>query len=246
VVMDVLLEVLLHLLDHITEGLAEHVADEHTRHVQALLSVVITIVFGGSSQVGRDQAVDHVAGEEGLSELIGLTLSQMRQQLSSEDLLGFLDSLLSLGERLGTKLARVLVFNSRNNDSRLFSDIVEALLLGVQGSSIFEGGSQGLTQVGVGLIRHDHVEDLLVAFASQGSEQHDDGDLFTDTGDGSRDFTAPLSTLDIDLELEGWLIGLFVLRTDLSIPSVLAGGQSLVENQHDVTSLLFLGDNNLL
>ena len=55
-----------------------------------------------------------------------------------------------------------------------------------------------------------------------------------------------LPFLNIELELQGGLVGLLVLRSYLSVPAVLAVWELVVKDEHDVASLSLLGYDDLL
>ena len=52
--------------------------------------------------------------------------------------------------------------------------------------------------------------------------------------------------LNIELELQGGLVGLLVLRSYLSVPAVLAVWELVVKDEYDVTGLSLLGYDDLL
>ena len=52
--------------------------------------------------------------------------------------------------------------------------------------------------------------------------------------------------LDVELELQSWLVGLLILRSDLSVPAVLAIWQLIIKNKDDIASLSLLSDDNFL
>jgi len=94
------------------------------------------------------------------------------------------------------------------------------------------------------LITKDHVNNLLLVFATQSSEQDNDWDIFSDLWDGGINLASSVLLLDIDLELKCGLVALFILRSYLSIPRILRSGELDVENQDNVAGLSFLGDYN--
>jgi hypothetical protein len=84
---------LLHLSNDSPELLSKDSTNQSSCHVKSLLSIVISIVFGGSSELCLNESVSHISSEESLLEEVVVSDSNMGQEVFSEDIDGELNSL---------------------------------------------------------------------------------------------------------------------------------------------------------
>ena len=78
-IVDLLVDSLFHFFDDFSELLLEYHIDEGSSHVESFLSVVIPIIFNGSTEVCLDQPVSHISSKERLFEFITGFDSYVRQ-----------------------------------------------------------------------------------------------------------------------------------------------------------------------
>lgn len=236
----------LHVSDHFAEFLAEHVAKQTSRHVQALFAVVVTIVLGSAVKVSCNQTADHVSSEEGLLEEVALLDSNVGKELLAKDAFGNINTAftISLNAPLVSEGDGAIVDNAVDCGA-LLSDEIETVVLALVDAGFLERGTESLSHVGVFLVGENHVEYLLVALTAERAEKDNHRDIVANLRNRRVYLSSTLSFLDVDLELKGGFVVLFILRTDLGVPTVLACGQLIMENQHNIAGLLFLGNNNL-
>lgn len=228
---NILLQVLLHVRDHLSELHSEDHFQQCSSHIQSLLSVVISIVFGRSSKVGLEKSVGHVTSEIGFLELVTLGDADMRKHVRLENFTSESESLVSV----------VLMDGSTE-----LSNIIKTIILALVPDCILKGWSECLLHSSVCWIGEHHVHDLLLAVATKGSEQDDDRYHISDLWDAGVNLTSSVRLSYLELELEGRLAALLILRPDLCVPRESTLGQLVVENEHDVARLSLLRNDDLL
>jgi hypothetical protein len=73
-----------HVINELTEQLSEKASHQSARHVKSLLTVVITIVFGGSSKISLQKSVDHVPYKVSFLQRSVLLLTHVGQEIISQ------------------------------------------------------------------------------------------------------------------------------------------------------------------
>jgi hypothetical protein len=81
-----------HVIYELAEQLSEKASHQCTRHIKSLLTVVITIIFSGSSKVSLQKSVDHVPYKVSLLQSTVLLLTHMGQEIISQQQEGVPDT----------------------------------------------------------------------------------------------------------------------------------------------------------
>lgn len=76
-VIDLLIDCLFHLFDDFSEFLLEDHVDKGSRHVESFLTVVVSVIFNGSAEMGLDESICHVSCEERFLEFIAMLDTDM-------------------------------------------------------------------------------------------------------------------------------------------------------------------------
>ena len=233
-----LLEVPVHVLGQLAEEHAEQGGEERAGEVEPLGAKVVAVVELAALERGEEEAVHHVAEEEGLLGVLPGRHRHVREHLLLEDLLGVVDAAVARQGRDGAAAAdevesdlRVRMKEERERERKGQHELVEVRagrgeeeertathVSRLDRERVLETGLHELEHLGVGALIHDVVEDVLVGDDVERAEDDDDRNVGADVGDRALHRRARLAlgaAHHLDLERRDRLAALLDGRPDL-------------------------------